>query len=978
MLRTAAAFLFVHIALASSAFASIPTLRVEGDDGSVALALTAMTVDVTVRGHLARTEFELTYRNELDRIVEGKFTFPLPADAEVSDVGLYFGDVLRRGVAVERVLARRAYEETIHRGVDPALVEWNAGRAFNLRVYPIPANGDKKVFIAYDQELTSSDYELDVRYAKSIPKFDLRVDAEGRESTVDGFVRVAREQFPTALAARSSEDDTWYASAAIDVPASRHDAGRAPHVVILYDTSSSSVQQNAAALRRFLESFLARQQEDAIADVIPFDIALGTAQRISNAGAPGAAFALQRVLSDLQPLGATNLHAIATELPRLVAALPPTARIVLVTDGLTSLGNSRDVHAAFAKLAALRRPLTIVNASPNVDDRLLANTASATGGWWIDLSQLDPTNAAASAMKRPIRTDLAAPITPRTIVSTSAARFAIAARSDAGALLTLHGRPLRELTDAKSASMIRRAWARAELREMLARGAADDELIEHGRRYTQLTPRTSLIVLETWMDYERYGIPMPPDVQQEKERFEREAMERTRASSIVRTSVPISRTTPGGWFLTGRVLDESGIPLPGVTVTLTDGGVRATVTITDAEGRFVLALAMPPHDPGITAELAGLRPTTRELSKAVPSGASLDLVLVVSRVSESITVTAEPTIAQPTASSISSSVPSIRSGVTTRDKLLNAIASGAAPADGENEEVREAVAKQRRNLTLAVIEKLRDIGTTAERVRYYLSARALLGGDKGFHVFAAEVFRRHSPEIAARILSDLAEARPDDAPMLRILARVLDGWGETELARMLLERAIEISPEEPQSWREMILVEARRGRETVTSWSKRMLAIKREDDAFEDVYVQTADVMRRLETNGNRRGADLRADPSDDLTIELMYDTGYSWCDLHVIEPTGEDVSWDRTTSKAGATYTGGYTFGFGPQVYTLKNAPRGKYRLSIDYYGPDDTAVSLETLVHVIVYHRGQRRDHFMVMSYEDEDRELPAVVIE
>ncbi|HYR29235.1 MAG TPA: hypothetical protein VEU30_12270, partial [Thermoanaerobaculia bacterium] len=394
---------------------------------------------------------------------------------------------------------------------------------------------------------------------------------------------------------------------------------------------------------------------------------------------------------------------------------------------------------------------------------------------------------------------------------------------------------------------------------------------------------------------------------------------------------------------------------------------------------FVLALAMPPNDPGITAELAGFDKTTRELSKAVPSGASLDLVLVVSAVSESITVTAEAQTIEPTVSSMSSNVPSIRSGVTSNDKLLNAIANGVVPADGENEEMREAVAKQRRNLTLAVIEKLRDIGTTTERVRYYLSARALLGGDKGFHVFAAEVFRRHSPEIAARVLSDLAEARPDDAPMLRILARVLDGWGESELARLLLERAIEISPEEPQSWREMILVEARRGRApAVASWSKRMLAVQRDDDNFEDVYVQAADVMRRFETGGNRRGADLRADPSDDLTIELMYDTGYSWCDLHVIEPSGEDVSWDQTTSKAGATYTGGYTFGFGPQVYTLKKAPRGTYRLTIDYFGPDETSVSLETLVHVIVYHRGQRRDHFMVMSYEDEDRELPAVVID
>lgn len=161
-MRWAAALLFVPVVLFASP--TTPTLRVEGDDGRVALELTAVTARVTVRGHLARTELELTYRSSLDRVTEGELSFPLPPDAEVSDAGLYFDGVLRRAAAVERVLARTAYEETVYRRVDPVLVEWNAGRTFRLRVFPIPANGEKKVFVAYDQELTASDYELDLRW----------------------------------------------------------------------------------------------------------------------------------------------------------------------------------------------------------------------------------------------------------------------------------------------------------------------------------------------------------------------------------------------------------------------------------------------------------------------------------------------------------------------------------------------------------------------------------------------------------------------------------------------------------------------------------------------------------------------------------------------------------------------------------------------------------------------------------------------
>jgi hypothetical protein len=115
--------------------AAIPSLAIEGDDGMVALALDAVRIDVLIRGHLARTTFELTYRNDLEYDVDGSFTFPLPVDAEVSEVGLYFDGKLRNAVAVERVQARAAYEETVHRRVDPALAEWSGStRSFRLKV----------------------------------------------------------------------------------------------------------------------------------------------------------------------------------------------------------------------------------------------------------------------------------------------------------------------------------------------------------------------------------------------------------------------------------------------------------------------------------------------------------------------------------------------------------------------------------------------------------------------------------------------------------------------------------------------------------------------------------------------------------------------------------------------------------------------------------------------------------------------------
>lgn len=988
----------------SFAFAGMPTLTVQSDDGSVALELSAVAVHTTVRGHLARTEFTLTYRNSLDRIVGGDFQFPLPPDAEVSDLGLWFDGKLRHGVAVERVLARQAYEEIVHQSVDPALAEWSAGRAFRLSIFPIPAKGEKQVFIAYDQELTAADYTLDLRFGTKIEKFELTVDADGRPArtegsvrmqsqgdVVDGVVTIARDPQPTAFVARSHEDGHWYASAAIDVDVPPREATPASHVVILYDVSASAIQHDSALLRRFLGEFLARQQAWGTADLIPFHLQLDEPRRIEMIGTPAGARDLERALDALQPLGATNLLAVAERLPKIAAALHPAARIVLVTDGLTTLGDSRAVAKAFAKLGNLGRPLLVVHASSSANDHLLANAARTTGGWVVDLKTTSIEDAVRATQRIPTSIELDSRLTPDHLLLASPGRSAIAAESrDPIHDLGVSNSTLRELRGVTEAQMIRRAYARARLREMLAANASDDDLIAHGRAFTQLTPRTSLLVLERWSDYENFDIPMPPDVVEQK-RCDEEEWAWYRANPP-RPRPPDPPPLPptvvyDGWQLRGRILDESGIPLPGVTVVLQDGAATAAVAVavTDAEGRYLLGAAAMPQAPRIEAILEGFGQSERQIESGTPSGQSMDMTLELSGVAEQITVTAEAPKNLETMA-VSSTLRSTTTDNLTTDRLLNTIFQDAGTVS-DDPEVRMAVAKRRVELTRGVIDKLRGIDSTAEALRYYTSARTLLGGDKTFHVFAAEALRERSPELAVRVLTDLAEERNEDAALLRILARVLDAWGETSLARLLLERALEAEPDQSQTWRELVLLEARHGRTaSVASWWRRMAATESEEDWLSGaVHEQTAEALARWDqaSPGERRnGIDIRVDEGDELTIELMFDTGWCWVDLHVVEPDGEDVSWNHDKSAAGATFTGGYTYGFGPEIYRIAKAPRGNYRLEVHYYSDDETTIGTEALVHVVIYQRGrrglQRSDHFVVLKTAEERQLLTTVRVE
>ena len=113
-------------------------------------------VDVVLRDGLARTEIEEVFQNDTAQVLEGRYVFPLPADASISSLALWVNDKLVQGEIVEKKRAAAIFkgivEDTV-RPRDPALLEWVAGGDFSLKIFPLPPKGNRKVRIAYDQVL---------------------------------------------------------------------------------------------------------------------------------------------------------------------------------------------------------------------------------------------------------------------------------------------------------------------------------------------------------------------------------------------------------------------------------------------------------------------------------------------------------------------------------------------------------------------------------------------------------------------------------------------------------------------------------------------------------------------------------------------------------------------------------------------------------------------------------------------------------
>ena len=85
----------------------------------------------------------------------------------------------------------------------------------------------------------------------------------------------------------------------------------------------------------------------------------------------------------------------------------------------------------------------------------------------------------------------------------------------------------------------------------------------------------------------------------------------------------------------------------------------------------------------------------------------------------------------------------------------------------------------------------------------------------------------------------------------------------------------------------------------------------------------------------------------------ITWNTDNTDVDLHVIEPTGEECYYGHRKTRIGGSMTTDVTTGFGPEMYILKQAKRGKYKISAHYFASDANRTATRTKVHVMIFER-------------------------
>jgi len=495
-------------------------------DGS-GLVMTRVEARAVYQGPLAFTELHVYFHNPENRIREGTFAITLPPNAAVSRFAMEHEQQWMEAEVVEKQLARRAYEDFLHRKQDPALLEKAEGNQFTARVFPIPAKADKHLVVSFSQELPGQRYVLPLRGLPKISRVDVRLTTLGADGRKSEQVLAQKDWQPdrdfvsTATVADAVVSSTLVAAQLPVVDAGTPVADVPSQLTVLVDTSASrSVGFGAQldGLDKLIATLRKNHGDDVKLQVVAFD---QDTQPIFSGRAADWSVAHRKALITRGPAGASDLgQAIAW-----LGTHSPHARLVLVGDGVITAGAKPEVVVAAVKALRGVERVDVVLAGGIRDDQFATQLvrASARPGAVLDLDAGIAGVAGGLAEKMLVDVAIQVPgaswVYPKKIASVRPservmvyARFGKPTKTFAA---VVNGRRQTVKLVGAAPAVVGRAVAASEIAELETRLAAANgdaatklkaEIARRSVAARVISSQTSMLVLESDGDYARYGI----------------------------------------------------------------------------------------------------------------------------------------------------------------------------------------------------------------------------------------------------------------------------------------------------------------------------------------------------------------------------------------------------------------------------------------------------------------------------------------
>ena len=237
----------------------------------------------------------------------------------------------------------------------------------------------------------------------------------------------------------------------------------------------------------------------------------------------------------------------------------------------------------------------------------------------------------------------------------------------------------------------------------------------------------------------------------------------------------------------------------------------------------------------------------------------------------------------------------------------------------------------------------------------YLKQRKENEGSSAFFLDVADFFiEKKNPDLALRILSNVAEMELENPQLLRILGYRLMQIGPPKLAVAVFEEVLKMREEEPQSYRDLALALAADKQHQRAVDLLRQVVEGKWNGRFPDVELTALNEMNAIIATC---GKELEAGNLDkrllknlpvDVRVILTWDADNTDMDLWVTDPNGEKCDYSHRDTYIGGHMSPDYTGGYGPEEFLLKRAQPGKYLVHVNYYGNRQQVIAGATTIQL------------------------------
>jgi Ca-activated chloride channel homolog len=245
--------------------------------------------------------------------------------------------------------------------------------------------------------------------------------------------------------------------------------------------------------------------------------------------------------------------------------------------------------------------------------------------------------------------------------------------------------------------------------------------------------------------------------------------------------------------------------------------------------------------------------------------------------------------------------------------------------------------------------------SAAALYRIYLDERPGYLRSTAFFLDAADrFFDKGLPELAVRVLTNLAEMDLENRHVLRILGYRLMQAKQLQLSIPVFRKVLELSPDEPQSYRDLGLAYAAAGQYQQAVDTLYEVVVRPWHGRFPEVELITLADLNAIVATAEEPVDTSRFDPRLlknlplDLRVVLTWDADNTDIDLWVTDPNGEKAFFGNRLTHQGGRMSQDFTGGYGPEEFSLKQAKPGAYKVEANFYGHRQQIVAGMTTIQI------------------------------